>query len=290
MNTKVSNKIFDTIVILIVFLTALICLLPMLNVLAVSLSSNSAILNSKVTILPVDFTLETYKTIIKDNTMIRSLVFTIIMTASYTLIGMLLTICAAYPLTKSRLKGRNIMMLMILFTMYFSGGIIPDYLLVKNLHLLNSMWALVIPGAISAYNMIILKTFFTGLPDSLEESATLDGCTDIGILFRIVLPLSTPVLATLSLFYAVGKWNSFMDAIFYITDSKLYPLQLKLYQIVQNSQSLEIQANEGATTATTLPESLKSACIMFATVPILLVYPWLQKYFVKGVMIGAIKG
>lgn len=290
MGYKVSNKIFDFIVILITAISALICLLPLVNVLATSLSSSSAILASKVYLLPVETTFESYKAIFKDDSMIRSLIFTALMTVGYTFLGMILTICAAYPLTKKRLKGRNIILLMIIFTMYFSGGLIPDYILAKNLNILDTVWSLVLPGAISAYNLIVLKSFFSSLPESLEESAILDGCNDIGVLFRIVLPLSKPVIATLSLFYAVGKWNSFMDALFYITDSKLYPLQLKLYQIIVNSQGIDASIGEGNMSQNVLPESLEAACVIFATVPIILVYPWLQKYFVTGIMVGSVKG
>jgi putative aldouronate transport system permease protein len=290
MTYKTSDKVFNICINLITFFSVILCLFPVLNVLAVSLSSNSAILASKVYLWPVDINFESYKAILSDSTMIWSLAFTIIITVVYTLIGMFLTICAAYPLTKKRLKGRNAILLMIIFTMYFSGGLIPDYMLIKNLNLLDTSWSLILPGALSAFNLIVLKTFFTSLPDSLEESAILDGCNDIGVLFRIVLPLSKPVLATLSLFYAVGKWNSFMDALFYINDSKLYPLQLKLYQIIVNSQSIEASIGEGNMSQNLLPESLKAACVIFATLPIVLVYPKLQKYFVSGIMIGAVKG
>ncbi len=287
---KSSDRIFNIFIVLITLISVIVCLFPVLNVAAVSLSSNSAILASKVFIWPVDLTAQSYKAIFSDKSMTWSLVYTIIMTVAYTAIGMILTVCAAYPLTKKRLKGRNFVLLLIIFTMYFSGGLIPDYLLVKNLHLLDTVWSLILPGALSAFNLIVLKTFFSSLPESLEESAILDGCNDIGVLFRIVLPLSKPVLATLSLFYAVGKWNSFMDALFYINNAKLYPLQLKLYQIIVNSQSLDASIGEGNISQSVLPESLKAACVIFATLPIILVYPWLQKYFVKGVMIGAVKG
>lgn len=286
---RTSDKVFNTSINIITLICVILCLFPVLNVLAVSLSSNSAILASKVFVWPVGFNVESYKSILKDSTMIWSLVYTIIITVVYTVIGMFLTICAAYPLTKTRLKGRNAILLLIIFTMYFSGGLIPDYMLVRNLHMLDTSWSLILPGVLSAFNLIVLKTFFTSLPESLEESAILDGCNDISVLFRIVLPLSKPVLATLSLFYAVGKWNSFMDALFYINNTKLYPLQLKLYQIIVNSQSLDL-ATEGNMSANLLPESLKAACVMFATIPIILVYPKLQKYFVSGIMIGAVKG
>jgi putative aldouronate transport system permease protein len=181
-------------------------------------------------------------------------------------------------------------MMLIVFTMFFSGGMIPEYLLVKQLGMLDSLNSLIFPGMISAFNLIILRTFFLSIPSSLEESAYIDGSSHIGTLTRIVLPLSLPVLATLSLFYAVSRWNGFMDALFYITKADLYPIQLKLYQVVMNSMVTDLTAQEGASQVEVVPEGIKAASIMFATVPILLVYPWLQRYFVSGIMIGAVKG
>ncbi|MBU3072370.1 carbohydrate ABC transporter permease [Clostridium estertheticum] len=291
MNTKLLDKILDIIVFLFISIVVLLCLVPLIHVAAVSFSSSQAVVAQKVTLLPVDFTMESYKQIFNDKSMITSLFFTIKMTVIYTVLSMVLTICAAYPLTKSSLKGRDFFFLLIIITMYFSGGIIPDYILVKDLSLLNSMWGLILPGAINVFNLIILKTFFqNSIPNSLEESAKLDGCTEIGILFKIVLPLSMPIIATLSLFYAVGRWNGFQDALFYITRPELYPLQLKLYQLVSATSSNGALAAEGVGAAVQLaPEVLKASVVMFATVPILLIYPWLQRYFVSGVMIGAVK-
>jgi putative aldouronate transport system permease protein len=262
----------------------------MLNVLALSLSSNNAILNSKVLFWPIEFTVLSYKAIFADISMIRSLFFTIQITALYTTLSMILTIACAYPLSKKHLKGRNIFMIFIIFTMYFSGGLIPDYMLIQSLHLLNTRWALILPGAISTFNVIVMRTFFSQLPENLEEAAMIDGASEAFILIRIVLPLSLPVIATLSLFYAVSKWNSFQDALFYITKSELYPLQLKLNAIISNAQNIDPRMEGGQIIEMQIPESIKAACIMFATLPILLVYPWLQRYFVKGVMVGAVKG
>jgi putative aldouronate transport system permease protein len=267
------------------------CLVPFIHVVSVSLSSTAAVVSQKVTFRPIEFTIEAYKQIFHDNSVITSLFFTIKMTFIYTILSMALTICAAYPLTKNSLKGGNFFFLLILVTMYFSGGIIPDFILVRNLHLLNNMWGLILPGSISVFNLIILKTFFkNSIPDSIEEAAKIDGCSDAGILFRIVLPLSMPIIATLSLFYAVSRWNGFQDSLFYITKPALYPLQLKLYQLVNATSSNESLAAEGVgTTMQLAPEVVKSAVVIFATIPILLVYPWLQRYFVSGVMIGAVK-
>ncbi|MGO4494968.1 carbohydrate ABC transporter permease [Paenibacillus sp. 2RAB27] len=290
MKRKQKTNFVDLVIIVFIIGVSITCLVPFLYMIALSLSSNSAIVSQKVTLWPVEFTLETYKTILSDVEMIYTLGYSIVLTIVYTLICMFLTICAAYPLTKKRLKGRSFFLSILVITMYFSGGLIPSYMLVKNLGMMNSVWSLLLPGAMSVFNLIILKTFFSSLPESLEESASIDGCNELGILFRIVLPLSLPSIATLSLFYAVDRWNGFQDALFYITDKNLYPMQLKLYQIITANQQLDTQQGEGSIGAYIVPESLKAASVMFATVPILVVYPKLQKYFVEGVMTGAIKG
>lgn len=289
--TNRKTGIADIGIIVFITVVALTCLVPFLYMIALSLSSNNAIISQKVSLWPVEFTLETYKAILRDAEMIYALGYTVVLTALFTFTCMVVTICASYPLTKKRLRGRNFFLAVMVVTMYFSGGLIPDYILVKNLSLMNTMGSLILPGAMSVFYMIILKTFFTSLPDSLEESAAIDGCSDLGILVRIVLPLSMPAIATLSLFYAVDRWNGFQDALFYITDKNLYPMQLKLYQIITESQQLDSQQQgEGSFGAHIVPEALKAASVIFATVPILLVYPKLQKYFVDGMMLGAIKG
>ena len=284
-----GSRVFDLVNTILVSLAVIVCVIPFLYIIAESFSSNSAILTQKVTLYPIGFTLLTYKTVFLDRAMDYSLIYSVFLTVLYTLMSMAVTILAAYPLTKKRLKGRSFFLGLIMFTMYFSGGLIPDYILVKNLHLLNTIWSLVLPGMLNVYNMIILKSFFQSLPDSLLEAASLDGCTEVGTLFRIVLPLSLPSIATISLFYAVARWDGFRDALFYITQPRLYPIQLKLYQVINVSQSMETQM-EGSVGQNVAPDGLKAASVMFATVPILLVYPWLQKYFVSGVMLGAVKG
>jgi len=201
---------------------------------------------------------------------------------------MIMTILVAYPLTKKHLVGGNAYMVFVIITMYFSGGIIPDYILIKSLHLLDKPWSLILPGLISPFNMIILKTFFSSIPESLEESAYLDGASYLTILVRIIIPLSLPAIATLSLFYAVSRWNTFQDALMYISSEKYYPVQMKLYQIIFNSMTNEVAQAEGSST-TMVPEGIKAAAVIVATVPILIVYPWLQKYFVTGVTLGAVK-
>ncbi|MBR4360686.1 MAG: carbohydrate ABC transporter permease [Clostridia bacterium] len=282
-------QIVLTVIIVIISLT---CLLPFINVAAMSLSSKSAILSGRVSFLPVEFTGMAYKAIFSDPAMMRSLSFTVSITVAYTAFSMVLTVLMAYPLTKKRLKGRKFFNFLALFTMYFSGGTIPIYLNIKELSLLNTPWCLILPGMLSTYNMIILKSFFSALPSELEEAATIDGANDFQILLRVYLPLSMASLATLTLFYAVGKWNSFQDALYYIQDKKFQPLQLKLYHLIKGSQAVDVAAMEGgsSTVATEISESIQPASIIFATLPILLVYPFVQRYFVAGVTIGAVKG
>jgi len=250
-------------------------------------------MSGKVTIYPIDMNFDAYARVFSDATMIRSLIFTIILTVIFTGAAMVMTTMAAYSLSINNLKGKQLFMFIIVFTMFFSGGLIPEYLLMKDLKLLDNILVLILPGLISPFYMIIMVTFFRStIPESLNEAAEIDGCSDFGKLFRIVLPLSLPVIATLSLFYAVGRWNGFRDALFYITDQNLYPLQQKLYQMVMNNMISEVTLSEGANAiaAEYMPESLKAASIMFATVPILIVYPWLQRYFVSGLTLGSVKG
>ncbi|AIQ44675.1 ABC transporter permease [Paenibacillus sp. FSL R7-0273] len=290
MSERTSNRIFDIVVITCVALFVLFCLAPFLHVIAVSLSSNRAITSGEVTIFPIELNWNAYVQVFSDSAMIRSLGYTVLLTAVTTGLCMLFTIAAAYPLTKGYLKGRKTFMVIIIITMFFSGGIIPEYLLMRDLRLLDSSWALILPGLVSPFNLIILISFFNNIPQSLEESAEIDGSSFFRTLVSIVLPLSMPVLATLGLFYAVGRWNGFQDALMYINSPELYPLQLKLFQMVQNNMVSELTQMEGANRTALTPESLKAATVIFATVPILLVYPWLQKYFVSGVMLGAVKG
>ena len=277
---------------IVIILFSLTCLLPFVNVAAVSFSSKSAILRGDVSFWPVDFETTAYQAIFSDKSMTRSLVFTIIITVVYTLFSMIMTILMAYPLTKKRLRGRNFFSFLALFTMYFSGGIIPHYLNIKELGLMDSPWALILPGMLSTYNMIILKSFFQTLPNELEEAAIIDGANDFQVLLKVYLPLSMASLATLTLFYAVGKWNSFQDALYYIQTKAYQPLQLKLYHIIKGSQAVDVAALEGgaSTVATSVSESIEPATIIFATLPILVVYPFVQRYFVAGVTIGAVKG
>ncbi len=281
-------------IVLIVFMVlfVLVCTLPFINVIAISLSSKSAILRGDVSFWPVEYTPKAYELIMKDPSMFRSLFYTVKITVIYTALAMVMSVLYAFPLTMKRLKGRGFFMFFIVFTMYFSGGTIPVYLNVKELGLINNEWSLILPGLISTFNIIILKNFFQGLPYELNEAAYIDGATDFQILLRIYLPLSFSSLATLSLFYAVGKWNSFSDALYYITSRDLQPLQLKLYNLIKGGQAVEVSVQEGNASdlASSVSASIESATIIFATLPILVVYPFVQRYFVAGVTLGAVKG
>ena len=267
----------------------LMCILPILHIIALSLSGREAVLARRVTFLPVDFDLNAYKSVFMDKSMQRSLVFSVFLTVGYTALAMVGSILLAYPLSKKHLPGHRFLTLLVLVPMYFAGGIIPEYLWMKQLNLIDNPWSLVLPILISTYNTIILRNFFSSIPDSLEESAYLDGCNDLQVLIKIVLPLSTAALATISLFYAVTRWNSFADVRYYInSNNQYYTLQMKLYQVVFNSTDTEVSMLEGGRNAV-LSETIRSAAIIFSTVPIVIAYPFLQKYFVQGVMIGAVK-
>ncbi|MEK3731310.1 MULTISPECIES: carbohydrate ABC transporter permease [Paenibacillus] len=291
MSEQTANRVFNTVNFIVLTIATLLCLAPFIHILAVSLSSPGPILSGKVNLIPVEINFESYKQVFTDSSMIRSLGFTVMLTTLFTVLCMIMTIAAGYPLSKRKLRGRKLLMTVVVITMFFSGGIIPEYILVRSLNLLDTIWALVLPGLINPFYLIILITFFNNIPESLEESAEIDGSSHFRTLIGIILPLSLPVIATLSLFYAVGRWNGFQDTLMYINSPELYPLQLKLYQLIQNNMITDLLAAEGAgAVAKLVPEGLKAASVMFATVPILLVYPWLQRYFVNGVMIGAIKG
>ena len=281
----------DVLIYAFITLISIICIIPFIHVAAMSISGDADVYANNVFLIPKHINLNAYRTVLGDPSMMRSLIFTIILTVVFTVLGMAVTICSAYALSRPKLKGRVIISTIFLMTMYFSAGTIPDYLLMDQLNLLDTAAVLVLPLIFSAYNMIILRTFMqNSIPESLIEAAELDGCDDFRILMQVVLPLSKPVLATLALFYAVGRWNSFTDALYYIQSDALKPLQLKLYNLVNASGSTGALAQEAGGGQQQAAEVVKSATIMFATLPIVIVYPFLQKYFVTGVMIGAVKG
>jgi len=285
-----GEKVMDVALTACIGIFALFCVIPMIHIFALSFSGNRAIMSGEVFLWPVEWNANAYSAVFGDIAMMRSLVFTVVLVVVYTAVALTMTIMAAYALSRRNFKGKNVMFGLIVVTMFFNPGIIPNYLLVKELHLLDSMWALVLPIMISAFLLIIMKTSFSQVPVELEDSAWMDGCGHFRFLLRIVLPLQLPILATIGLYSAVDRWNMFQDALFYINDKDMYPLQLKLYQIVINSQVNDATAQEGFNAATPIPQGIQSASIMFATVPILLVYPWLQKYFISGMLVGAVKG
>ena len=285
-----QTKAGDIVVVIFCLLLIFICLVPMLNVLARSLSDSQYLIRNEVILWPKGLNFNAYKTVLGNAKYVHSLWYTALLTVGCTCLSLIMTVICAYPLTYDQLKGGKVLNGLILFTMYFSAGTIPHYVLLNSLGMLETVWVLVIPSCLSVYNMIIMRSSFYSVPESLREAAEIDGAGPIRTLVQIYLPLSKPVLATLALFYAVGRWNGFSDALLYIKKrDDLYPIQLYLYNIMQNSSSGEVAAQEGFSMPG-LSETLKMATVMFATVPILLVYPWLQRYFVAGVTIGAVKG
>ena len=288
-----ATKLGDVIIVLICLILIFICLLPMLNVLARSLSDTKYLIRNEVTLWPKGLNFEAYKTVLSRPEYIHSLWYTALLTIGCTVLSLVMTVLCAYPLTYDNLKGRKFINLFVLFTMYFSAGMIPHYVMLKQLGMLETVWVLVIPSCLSVYNMIIMRSSFYSIPESLREAAEIDGAGPIRILIQIYLPLSKPVLATLCLFYAVGRWNGFSDALMYLKhkdSEKYWPIQLLLYNVIKNSTQTTEQAAQEGFFANGVSKTIQMATVMFATVPILLVYPWLQRYFVTGVTIGAVKG
>ncbi len=268
------------------------CLLPFIHIFAKSVSREAYVIANKIFLVPKGINFDAYRKVLQDSSIVRSLYVSVIVTVSFTAIGTFLTISAAYALSRVQLKGRKIMTFLIMFTMYFTAGTIPDYLLMNDLHMLDTWWCMILPLSFAAYNFLIMKNNFkASIPDSLIESALIDGASHFKILSYIVVPLSKPIIATISLFYAVGRWNAYSDALFYIKQRvDLRPLQLKLYYLVV-AASESFKAEGGLTAGQiTNPEVLKASCIIFATLPIICIYPFIQKYFVQGTMIGAVKG
>ena len=287
-----GSIVFDIINYLIVGLASITTVLPLIYVIGASFATEFELQTRPMFIIPHDVTLDAYKFIFASNKLIRSFGNSVFITVCGTLINLFFTVTMAYPISKKYLRFRSPILTMVIISMFFSGGMIPGYILVASiLKLRGTYWAIILPGAISAYNMMIVKNFFQGIPQELEESAYLDGCNDLTTLVRIVLPLSLPVLATFGLFYAVGHWNSYFSAMIYLTDSKMYPLQLLLRSIIVQAEASAGDMSLMDPNFVEPPaQSVKMAVIVVATVPIMCVYPFLQKYFVKGVMVGALKG
>ncbi|MCE0739723.1 carbohydrate ABC transporter permease [Bacillus inaquosorum] len=287
-NTK-AGRVFDICNILFLGGVGAITILPFLYIIAGSFATESELAQRSFFIFPKTFTLDAYKYVFSTPTFIRSMGVSIFITVVGTAVQLFFTFTMAYPLAKRHVKGRNLLLNLVIFSMLFSGGMIPTYLVVKSLGLLDTYWALILPMAINPFNLIIIKNFFQQLPRELEESAKIDGCSEIGVFWRIALPLSKPVIATFALFYAVGIWNDFFHALLYINDSAKWPLQMVLRQVTILS---DLTATNGDTMQNTVPpeQGIKLAVIVIATLPILAVYPFLQKHFAKGMLIGSVKG
>jgi multiple sugar transport system permease protein/putative aldouronate transport system permease protein len=288
-----GDRLFNVANTLLLTLVLIVVAYPLIYVVSASFSSTYAVMSGKVWLWPVEPSLEGYKAIFKNNNVLTGFGNTFLYTAAGTLLNVFMTILAAYPLSRRDFRGRAGFMLLLVFTMMFNGGLIPTYLLVKELSMLDTVWSLIVPTALSVWNVIIMRTYFqTSIPHELLEAAQLDGCNDFRFLLRIALPLSGPILAVIALFYGVGHWNQYFNAMIYLKNPDLYPLQLVLRDIlIQNEVNIEMLGDAKTAAARQgLRELLKYSLIVVTSVPLLIVYPFVQKFFVKGVMIGSIKG
>ncbi|WP_139997352.1 carbohydrate ABC transporter permease [Paenibacillus paridis] len=283
---SLDDKIFNSVVYVILGLCGLAAILPILYVVAVSITPFGEVLrNGGFILFPREITFTAYRTLLTESNIPKAFQITVLITVIGTAVNLILTALMAYPLSRKNLPARNFFLMMIVFTLLFSGGIIPTYLVVKSLGLLDSIWAMILPNAVWSFNVLIMKSFFEGLPEELFESARMDGAKEFRILLQIVTPLSVPVLLTVGLFYLVGHWNEFFQAIFYVTDRTLYPLQVVVREILmQSQQPLENAENMMPT------QTMQMASVMIASLPVIVIYPFLQKHFTKGMLLGSIKG
>ncbi|RED41751.1 carbohydrate ABC transporter permease [Paenibacillus sp. VMFN-D1] len=271
----------------------LIVLYPLFFVLIASVSNPGSVIRGEVWLWPKGFSLIGYERLFGNKELLRGFMNTVMYTVVGTALNVVMTVAGAYPLSRADFKGRHFFTFLIVFTMFFGGGMIPTYLLIKSLGLLNTFWAMIIPSAVSVWNILIMRTFFqSSIPKEVQEAAFMDGCSNIKILLKVVLPLSGPVLAVMVLFYAVGHWNAYFSALLYLSDRDLYPMQLFLREILVQNQMQEMVDISDDTLARSLmdAEAIKYAAVIVTNLPMLILYPFLQKYFVKGVMVGAIKG
>lgn len=289
-----SDKIFRAVALVVLAFIMAIIIYPIWFVLVASFTNPLEIYQNAFLFWPKEFNFESYKLVFKDQDFITGFVNSIFYTVVGTTLNVVMNICGAYPLSKRNFKGKSFFTIMFTFTMFFSGGLIPTYLVVDGLGMRNTIWAILIPSAVSMYNIIIMRTYFQSrIPLELEEAAKVDGCTNFRLLLSIVLPLSIPIIAVIALYYGVGRWNDYFSAMIYITDRKLYPLQLVLREILlqnQASDMMDIVADAGYSDRMMARLGLKYAVIVVSTVPIFVIYPLVQKFFAKGVMVGAIKG
>lgn len=289
-----GDKIYYGIVNLFLFLFFMAILLPLINVVASSFSEAKAVNQGKVLFWPVQFTTKGYKAVFEYRGIWRSYANTFLYTITGTAVNLAMTLMCAYPLARKDLPFKGPVVALFMFTMLFGGGTIPNYILIRNLHMMNTIWAMIIPGAISVYNMIIARTFIQNIPADLEEAAKIDGCSDVRYFFSIVLPLSKTVISVLGLYYAVAHWNDYFTAFLYLSDNEKMPLQITLRAIlINNSFSADAAASideETLLNNQALQDLLKYSLIIVSSVPVLIIYPFVKKYFLKGVMLGAVKG
>jgi putative aldouronate transport system permease protein len=287
-NTQyITRHIADVFIYIFLASIALLSFFPFFQIVVNSFTTQKEMLERSFILIPHTFSLEAYKFIFSGNSILRSLGVSTFITVVGTCINLLFTTTMAYALARKELRARRTILFIVVFTMLFEGGMIPTYLVVKELHMLNTYWAVMIPNAISAFNLILMRNFFLGLPEELFESAKMDGYNDLTIYYRIALPLSKAAIATFALFYAVMHWNNFMMPFLYLSDSHMWPVQIWLRQVVM----LATADFSDVGFATTVPsQSIRMAVIVVATTPILLVYPFIQKHFVKGAMLGSVKG
>lgn len=286
-----GERIFHGVNYFLFVLMGILCIYPFIYIISESLSSTRAVTSGEVVLLPVECNVHAYAQVFQDGQLFTSMVNTVVITVVGTVLNMVCTILCAYSLSKKRLVGRSVFLVIISITMVIGAGMIPHFILVKTLGLMNSDWALWLPGLVSTFNMIIIKTYFESLPASLSEAAEIDGANELVTLISIIIPVSMPVIATIALFYAVGWWNSYFSALMYLTSPAKYPLMVQLMNMIQQAQ-MQTQTDVGSDAESIIiaPQTMQAASIVIATIPIMCIYPFLQKYFVKGVMVGSIKG
>lgn len=289
-NKSTADRIFLTVCYILLTLLAIVIIFPILNLAAISVSEQNPVISGQVRFLPKGFQIESYQYVIRSKQFFVSLGVSAFVTFAGSLLAVACSVLAAYPLSKKNIPGRKALMLVFIFTMMFSGGIIPSYLLIMRLNLINSVWALIFPQLISVYNLLIVKNYMEALPEALEESAKIDGAGQLRILRSIVLPMAKPVLATVFMFYVVTYWNSYFDAKMYITKRELMPLQQYLQSVIFEAQSPAGDFGLGSEMLNAAPQSIINATVVCAMVPMLLLYPALQKFFAKGATVGAVKG
>jgi len=285
---SISDRVFDAVNYLFVTLFAVACLFPLIYVASYSVMPYSEYLRNPLNLIPSFLDFGAYKQIIKMPSIWSGYRVTITITVLGVILNIFLMVISAYPLSKKDLKGRNAVLMMVTFTMFFNGGLIPNFYLIKTLGMYNTIWSMIIPGALSAYNLILMKNFMATIPESLEESAIIDGANEVIILFRIIVPLSMPAIATFIIFHAVNQWNTFFNAIIYTSKRSLWPLMLIVRDLVVDDGGIAKDNMDSDSNVQVF--TIKMAIIIFTTLPILVVYPFLQKYFMKGILVGSVKG